>query len=345
METESLIQDTGVLVSVINRFYYYVKSRDGDHWDGCLHFGDPESVLGFEEGYKSLIAQEAHNALQCEDWKESDIGSGKILHAVKAALNAERVVCKDGIGLLVDYRHHDAFDEIVADHDKEQDLWNLYRTNQDDTSFAHLSKWVGGEPDKMAYDIMAYLMFIKDDRQYLPVRSWIFSEQIFPYLHISFRMDGKCSWENYKQYISVVKDIQQVMEDTLPVRGELRLIDVHSFLWFVGESGFQEWDPDPDIQNAIEARTEKALECILHPEKKKTVTTYYQRSKDIADQAKERAHGHCELCGCEAPFMDKKGNPFLEAHHIIWLMRGGSDSVDNVAALCPQLSSQNACCG
>ena len=73
----------------------------------------------------------------------------------------------------------------------------------------------------------------------------------------------------------------------------------------------------------------------MHPEKKNTVTTYYPRSKDIADQAKTRAHGHCDLCGCEAPFKDNKGNPFLEAHYIIWLMRGGSDSVDNVAALCP----------
>jgi hypothetical protein len=118
--------------------------------------------------------------------------------------DAERKVCHDGAGLLVDYRHHDAFDETIADHDKEQELWNLYRTNQDDASFTHLSKWIDGEPDKMAYDIMAYLMFIKDDRQYLPVSSWIFSEQIFPYLRISFRMDGQCSWENYRQYISVL---------------------------------------------------------------------------------------------------------------------------------------------
>ena len=36
-----------------------------------------------------------------------------------------------------------------------------------------------------------------------------------------------------------------------------------------------------------------------------------------------------------APFNDKKGRPFLESHHIRWLSEGGADSIDNVAALCP----------
>ena len=43
----------------------------------------------------------------------------------------------------------------------------------------------------------------------------------------------------------------------------------------------------------------------------------------------------CELCGQQAPFNDKNGNPYLECHHIIWLSKGGSDSIDNTVALCP----------
>lgn len=34
-------------------------------------------------------------------------------------------------------------------------------------------------------------------------------------------------------------------------------------------------------------------------------------------------------------FYDKNGNPYLECHHIIWLSEGGSDDLQNTAALCP----------
>lgn len=32
---------------------------------------------------------------------------------------------------------------------------------------------------------------------------------------------------------------------------------------------------------------------------------------------------------------DKKGQPFLEVHHIHYLSNGGNDTIDNVIALCP----------
>lgn len=32
---------------------------------------------------------------------------------------------------------------------------------------------------------------------------------------------------------------------------------------------------------------------------------------------------------------DKDGNPYLESHHIIWLSKGGDDSIENTVALCP----------
>jgi 5-methylcytosine-specific restriction protein A len=47
------------------------------------------------------------------------------------------------------------------------------------------------------------------------------------------------------------------------------------------------------------------------------------------------AAGHCENCGLPAPFVQEDGTPFLEVHHIKWLAQGGSDTVTNAAALCP----------
>ena len=59
------------------------------------------------------------------------------------------------------------------------------------------------------------------------------------------------------------------------------------------------------------------------------------RDPFIAEYAKRRAKGICQLCGQEAPFQDKDGNPYLESHHIVWLANGGADSIDNTVALCP----------
>ncbi len=59
------------------------------------------------------------------------------------------------------------------------------------------------------------------------------------------------------------------------------------------------------------------------------------RNRYISEYAKRRANGSCQLCGKPAPFLDKYGEPYLEAHHVIWLADGGTDSIDNVVALCP----------
>lgn len=64
-------------------------------------------------------------------------------------------------------------------------------------------------------------------------------------------------------------------------------------------------------------------------------STIYVRDPYIAEYAKNRAKGICQLCGQKAPFNDKDGNPYLESHHIIWLSKGGDDSIENTVALCP----------
>ncbi len=71
------------------------------------------------------------------------------------------------------------------------------------------------------------------------------------------------------------------------------------------------------------------------PGKRKSIVTNYDRNQSVVEYAKRRANGICQLCGCEAPFETKNGEPYLEVHHIQWLAQGGSDTIDNVAALCP----------
>lgn len=61
----------------------------------------------------------------------------------------------------------------------------------------------------------------------------------------------------------------------------------------------------------------------------------FTRSVYIKEFARKVAKGVCQLCEKKAPFLDKYGIPFLEVHHIHYLSKGGSDTVDNVVALCP----------
>ena len=66
-----------------------------------------------------------------------------------------------------------------------------------------------------------------------------------------------------------------------------------------------------------------------------TVSQTYFRDPYIARYARLRANGKCQLCGKDAPFLDLQGIPYLESHHIIWLSRGGADTIDNTVGLCP----------
>jgi len=59
------------------------------------------------------------------------------------------------------------------------------------------------------------------------------------------------------------------------------------------------------------------------------------RNEYVTEFVKRRANGKCQLCGQDAPFHDRSGQPYLEVHHIQWLSKGGEDKIDNAVALCP----------
>lgn len=71
------------------------------------------------------------------------------------------------------------------------------------------------------------------------------------------------------------------------------------------------------------------------PETRNINTVQYVRNESVAELAKRIAKGICQLCGEIIPFNDKDGSPYLETHHIDWLSEGGSDTIENTAALCP----------
>jgi 5-methylcytosine-specific restriction protein A len=79
----------------------------------------------------------------------------------------------------------------------------------------------------------------------------------------------------------------------------------------------------------------RAVQSKKHPIHRKVASTTYERNVYIAELARRRASGICQLCDQPAPFTNKKGDPFLEPHHIVWLAKGGEDTVENTVFLCP----------
>lgn len=86
-----------------------------------------------------------------------------------------------------------------------------------------------------------------------------------------------------------------------------------------------------EFEEALKKESKKSLNQLKKEAKKKeskpTVSTVqtktYHRDSTIAAYVKKRAKGFCQLCGIQAPFNDKEGDPYLECHHIVWLSEGG----------------------
>lgn len=85
---------------------------------------------------------------------------------------------------------------------------------------------------------------------------------------------------------------------------------------------------DQELDERIKATSGKASRRVV-------TANQYQGNPDIKEKAKRLAKGKCNLCGQNAPFLDKNNRPYLDGHHIIWLSKGGPDVLTNVVALCP----------
>lgn len=74
---------------------------------------------------------------------------------------------------------------------------------------------------------------------------------------------------------------------------------------------------------------------IKEPEKVYSNVTIYIRDPKVKAWVLKEAGGSCECCGSKAPFITESGEPFLEVHHLRRLADGGSDTISNAVALCP----------
>ena len=118
------------------------------------------------------------------------------------------------------------------------------------------------------------------------------------------------------------------------LESEQFLPQLESFVDAVHSFKASRFSEEPDGMSSEELK-KRAAAAPGKPRASTTVGISYARNRYVAELAKRRANGKCELCGRPAPFTNASDEPYLESHHIVWLAHGGYDSPENTVALCP----------
>ena len=151
-----------------------------------------------KEKYKEAIYRETRDTITNGRWKQEDVGTGKIHQTIISAIK-DKVIHKytqyDN-NLINNWRLKDNFEKFKSSKKFEQLLFDFYKNKgvQNDFVFDQLLKY------GHTYNLIAYLFFIKDDNQFLPISQQRF-DKIFEELGIpDFKTSGNASFENYSTF-------------------------------------------------------------------------------------------------------------------------------------------------
>lgn len=329
-----LVDNSGEkLLELLVGFQMYVEENNSRYLiEPSSKISFNEGFLEVKEGHKVASAINARKALDFRAWYKKAIGSGKILHLASKAI--------DQSDKLVHHLSISHFKNVLESNaEAEQALNMIFFSHDDESAFKKAMRVFGRK-----YDLLSFLFYVKNSERYLPIRPSRFDDS-FKSLGLDYRTSYRCSWENYNGFISIIAEIQRIMNEILPLKEPARLIDAHSFVWMLPKVIKYMNSRNEVTQKRVKEEAEKILlESVKfgshEPLKYDVTTSRFSRDERVVESAKKLANGVCQLCGENAPFHDKRGNPFLEVHHIVWLKRKGADKLDNAIALCPNCHSK-----
>ena len=103
-------------------------------------------------------------------------------------------------------------------------------------------------------------------------------------------------------------------------------------------------DFDAEVQAFLKnpkARNKRLSSAPSQPMQYVVSQVVFGRNAAVVAEVLERAEGICETCKKPAPFRRvSNGSPYLEVHHVHKLADGGSDTVENAIAVCPNCHRQ-----
>jgi len=106
----------------------------------------------------------------------------------------------------------------------------------------------------------------------------------------------------------------------------------------INESESHQTSNSIDFQFAVEKHVQENIALpsgVSKPQKNSVVVSRFIRSAEVAAWVLKSSNGLCESCNDESPFYKEDGSPFLEVHHLRRLTDGGSDTITNAIAICP----------
>lgn len=315
--------NTEILEAQFTKFKEFVENKDGKLFTTFHN----SSYFVDEEKYKWLIYNEARSILANKYWKNEDIGTGKILQKVNSAIQIK--VSYKGQKIdnnLIDWRQKDDFNKVNSSKDLEQILFDFYKSKiSDNQAFDYFNK------ENLSYQFIAYLFFIKSEN-YLPISQKKFDE-IFEQIGLAdFKTCGNISWDNYKQFIDIIKQVRSFLRTK---DNQATLLDAHSFLWILGNQMLEteQQNSNPKENNkknttSIESNeTPKILDEdneLTFPEGKELWRLHRskERNRLLILKSKELhlindSKLSCQVCGFS--FFEnygELGDGYIEAHHI-----------------------------
>lgn len=268
---DSIIINNEILERAMLLFAKHIETlSNGRPFDSFLS----NPYMRDHEGYKFKVFEKQYARILSAHWQESDIGTGKIAETMI------RVV-QNNSNLVGPYQTMHFKNKTTNQlQDAELVLYNLYCSSNDESAFNEAVNFFGAK-----YDLIGYLMFIKDASKYLPIRPTVF-DGVFAQLGINLKTTANCSWQNYLSFIHVVNTIKDALASYFAI--EVRLIDAHSFLWQLARIDAIDFTPVFDASTPRQKDTMRAVSSRLgQHEYRKSLLALWKNSCSVTSCANQ----------------------------------------------------------
>jgi hypothetical protein len=182
------------------------------------------------ESYKEALRTIARDRLGFGRWRSNDIGSGIILNHVIDAIEVAKRQDVPRNNLVAWQPRHGPQNQphrelLKARGDRpgreriERWCFQFFRGDlQSQTAFEQFVALAGGR-----YDLVAYLFFLKDWHNYMPIAPVTFDEA-FAALGIELKTSRRCSWDNYSRFNGALVDVQNALREILAIDARLSTV-------------------------------------------------------------------------------------------------------------------------
>ena len=103
---------------------------------------------------------------------------------------------------------------------------------------------------------------------------------------------------------------------------------------FVNVLAIEKFDLSGEAGVTFREQDQKSIATQI-PSRSSAIISRFKRDSEVVRWTLDQANGTCECCNTKAPFERDDGVPYLEVHHLKMLSDGGSDSITNTVAVCP----------